>query len=237
MDFNTVALIVVLLGVLTCFKFSMFAQLYLIFFTVVCAYEIGALAGKMGLAPLGRFATFVLMPAMFLFGLNHVQIVVLSVFVEVAIGTTADALFGKKMGALAQVDKNTLRRFQLFGLIISSLCIGIIFWLLIKQFGLGTEYLTVQRAQSRALLVSFKNFNMTVLALGLIFGYFLKLIKVNPALVLGGLLMPFNFSIGLILGGLSTYLVKSREEWEPFWSGVYVSNAVWMLAKALVKIL
>jgi hypothetical protein len=69
------------------------------------------------------------------------------------------------------------------------------------------------------------------------FGYFLKCMKINSALVLGGLLMPFNYSLGLILGGLSTSLVKNRQEWEPFWSGVYVSNAVLMLVKAVVKVL
>jgi hypothetical protein len=37
----------------------------------------------------------------------------------------------------------------------------------------------------------------------------------------------------LIAGGLSTYLVKEKEEQYPFWSGVYATNSLWIFIKML----
>lgn len=59
------ALLLFLIAVLTSFGFSFFTQIYLLIFTFICSYQIIMIAGKIGLAQLGRFATFVLVPALF----------------------------------------------------------------------------------------------------------------------------------------------------------------------------
>ncbi len=231
--FESVLLIISLIGLLTSLKFSPIVQLYLIGFTFICTYQITNIAGKIGLALLGRFATFVMVPAMLLFQLSMTQIVVIALFVEICGGVATDVLFGRKVAHLASIDRKTMQLFQYFGLIVSSLCVGIFFWLLIDRFQLGSSELFAQKAYARALLIDVKHFDVIVLALGLIFGYMLKKIKLNPALVLGGLLMPFNISLGLILGGLCTFFVADRESWYPFWSGIYAANSIWMLFNAL----
>ena len=52
-------------------------------------------------------------------------------------------------------------------------------------------------------------------------------------MVLGGLLMPLNITIGLVIGGLATLFVKDKEEYFPFWSGVFAANSLWMIFQAL----
>lgn len=228
---------VVLLGAfvfLTYFNFSFFSQLYLIIGSFLCAYQVAGIAGKIGLAQLGRFATFVMIPGLLLFGFNAVQLTLVATFVELTAGVATDVLFGRKMAQMGNIKRSEIARFQLFGLVVSALTIGIVFWFLINHFGLGSEQLFAQRAQARALLISVKSFNLYVLALGAVFGAFLKYIKLNPMMVLGGLLMPINYSLSLIAGGLLTFVVNDRERWEPFWSGIFAANSICELIKTII---
>ena len=64
--------------------------------------------------------------------------------------------------------------------------------------------------------------------------YILKYIKLNPMLVLGGLLMPINITLGLVVGGLFALIPQEREDWYPFWSGVFASNSIWMFIRAML---
>jgi hypothetical protein len=175
-----------------------------------------------------------MVPAMLLVGLDSVQLIIIATFVEVCGGVAADALFGHKIAHELRIAPDTLKRYQYLGAFVSSIAAGIIFWLLITHFGLGTEQLFAQKAQARALLINARTFDWWVLALGGLFGLFIKQIKLNPALVLSGILMPFNLSIGLIAGGLLTLLSKDPEEWFPLWSGVFAANSVWMLVRTIL---
>ncbi len=215
------------------FHFSLLSMLFLYVTSFACMYQVAIIAGKFGLAPLGRFATFVMVPAMLFFQLDFVQIVLVATFVEICSGVIADILFGRKMAHLMRLDRRMVCLYQIIGLIVSSCAVGIIFWLLINHFQLGSPELFAYKAQSRQLLIYARQFNVYVLIIGAFCSFLLKYTHVNPMLVLGGILMPLNFSIGLIFGGLMTLLVKNREEWEPFWSGVFAANSIWMLVKAV----
>jgi hypothetical protein len=232
-----VAVLLVNIAVLSYVQFSFVAQAYLLFFTFICTYQMIFIAGKIGLAPLGRFATFVLVPGLFLFSLNTVQITFIATFVEIAGGVACDALFGRKMAYLASFERKQIAFYQWFGLFISCVSIGILCWLLITTFGLGNEpgALTVNRAVSRALLINCKSFDFFVLGLGFIFGYLLTFTRVSPVLVLGGILMQPTVSLMLISGGLLAMLVKNKEDYYPLWSGVFAANSLWMVIKALIK--
>lgn len=219
---------------LTYFDFSAVSQVYLIVFSLVCAYQITNIAGKIGLAQLGRFATFVMVPAILLFKLNFVQTVLVATFVEVCGGVATDVLFGRKVAHLSRIPAKKIKMYQYLGLLVSSVCVGIVFWLLIDHFTLGSPELFAQRAQARQLLIDVKNFDCWVLIVGMLFGYVLKHIKMSPMMVLGGLLMPLNISLGLILGGMLALLTQEKEEWIPFWSGVFASNSIWMLMQTLL---
>lgn len=219
---------------LSYFKFPFITQVYLLIGTLICTYQIAIIAGQIGLAPLGRFATFVMMPAVFLFPLDMLQIVFIATFVEVCGGVAADVLFNLKMGALTRIESQTIKYYQYLGLSVSALTIGIVFWLLIQHLHLGSAELFAYKAQSRQLLLHAKHFDYWVLLIGMIFGALLKYMRVNPMLVLGGLLMPLNLTLGLVIGGLLTLLTNNREEWEPFWSGVFAANSLWMLLRSIM---
>ena len=128
-----------------------------------------------------------------------------------------------------------MRRYQLLGLLISSISIGIIFWFLINHFGLGSSELFAYRAQSRQLLIQAQQFDYTVVLIGALFGLLLQQINLNPMLVLGGLLMPLDITFGLVIGGLLAMVVRDKEAWYPLWSGVFASNSIIMLLRAIFR--
>ncbi|MDR3551442.1 MAG: OPT/YSL family transporter [Candidatus Babeliales bacterium] len=229
-----VILLVALISFLSYLGLSFFAQLYVLIFTAMCTYEIIDQAGKIGLAALGRFATFVMVPGMLLFNLTLVQIVFIAAFVEICGGVAVDVLFGRKLARCADISRSKMERFQWLGLFISALTVGAVFLVLINQFGLGSSELFALKAQNRQLLINAHSFNLYVLLFGFIFGFILKEIKINPSLVLGGILMPINMSLGLIVGGLCALFTTDRERWYPFWSGVFASNSIWMLIRAIL---
>jgi hypothetical protein len=231
--FEGMVIFTLLIAYFVLLNISWLAQLYVVACTIIVTYQLAIIAGKMGLAPLGRFATFVMVPALFLFNLDAVTIIIIATFVEICGGVTADALFGIKMAQLGDIGLTRLKRYQYAGLCVAAASIGIIFWLLISHFGLGSVELFAQKAQARALLINARSFNLMVVIIGLLFGMALKYIKLNPALILSGILMPLNLSLGLIVGGSMTLAVHDKEEWYPFWSGVFASNSIWMLLKTL----
>jgi hypothetical protein len=218
---------------LSYFNFPYTTQLYLIVCTIITTYQISAIAGRVGLALLGRFATFVMVPAMLIFNLTYVHLVFIATFVEMSGGVATDILFGRKLAQLAGISQAVIRRYQLLGLVVSSLAIGIVFWLLINHFGLGSPELFAYRAQSRQLLIQAQQFDYTVMIFGALFGLLLKQINLNPMLVLGGLLMPFDITFGLVLGGILALFSRDKEEWYPFWSGVFASNSIVMLLRSV----
>lgn len=224
-------------AILSYFNFSILSQLYLLIFTFIWSYQLMLIAGKFGIAPLGRYATFVLVPGMIIFGYTAMQITIVSTYVEIAGGVACDALFGRKMAQLASIDKHVIQRYQWLGLLVSVLAIGAIFWVFISHFGIGLEpgALVAARAANRALLVSVQSFDIGALILGVIFGYVLSFTSLNTALLLGGILSSVDTTLMLVLGGLSTYLVKEKEEWYPFWSGVFAASSLWMLVRAFVR--
>lgn len=229
-----IVIIGLLIAMLTLTHFSWPAQLFVITATAIASYQIIVIAGKIGLATMGRFATFVMVPALLLFGCDGIQATIISTLVGIAGGVGTDLLFGRKMGRMSGLQSTEVHRFQLLGIITSSVVIGIIVWLLVNQFGLGSPELFAQRAQARALLLGCTHFNYVVLAVGMVFGFLLHQFKINELLVLGGLLMPIDYSLALIVGGFISYYLIDQKEGEPFFSGMFAANSIWMLIQAML---
>lgn len=216
-------------------NFSLMAQIYVLVFSFVCTYQLIIIAGKIGLAPLGRFATFVMVPGMFLFGFDKLQTVLVAAFVEMAGGVASDALFGRKTALLASIDMRRVVRYQWFGLLISACAIGGIFWLLIAHFGLGAEGLAVNKAAGRALLINIQSFDLYALAMGFIFGFAISYTSVSAPLMLSGIVMQPYMSLLLIAGGFLAYAFKNKEEYYPLCSGIFAASSIWMLIKAFLQ--
>jgi hypothetical protein len=219
---------------LSYFDFGWSAQLYLLVATIIAGYQLLLIGGRTGLAPMGRFATFILVPGLLLFRFNAVQIALVSTFVEICGGVAVDTLFGRRMALTAQLDHKKIVIFQWIGLIVSALSIGFFFWLLTSTWQLGSAKLIAQRAHMRALMVGGLSFDFFALLVGALCGAILKEWKVNTALVLTGILMPLESSLILAVGGLSTYLVQEPERYYPLWSGVFAAGSLWIIFQALL---
>ena len=219
---------------LSWFKFSIPLQVYLIAFTVVCTYQLLVIGGELGIAPVARFATFVMMPALFIFNPDYAQLTLISTFVEVCGGVAVDILFGRKLAQLSGLESKKVESFQWLGLIISALSVGIVFWFLITKFGLGSTGLITQRSQTRALTIQFQNFDFHAMILGALFGSLLNEFKMNPIMVLGGILMPMEWVLMLIAGGALAAMIKNAKDYQVFWSGVFAVNSIVMIIKAFI---
>lgn len=207
------------------YSFSLTGSLYLFMGALICAYQLSYVAGKIGLAPLGRFATFVMVPGMLVFGWNPLQITLVATFVELVGGITVDNLQGKKALQLSGITPRYYVIYQYVALCAASCAVAFFFYYFINHYELGTSVLSAQRAQARALLLQVATVDIWVLLWGVIIGLILKQLSCNPVLVLTGLLMDFSLLLPLIVGGLAALYSKNSKQYEPFFSGIYVANA------------
>ncbi len=214
---------------LTYLKFSFVSQVLLLVFIVLATYQISYLAAKLGLVSFGRFATFIMLPMMMIFKLDAIQITMICVFFNVCAATASDLLFDYKVGELCSLDFEKIHKYQWLGLIVTSLTIGFILWILFTHFQLGSSDLFAQRGKSRALLIQSLSFDWKIVLMGFFYGVILKKLKVSPTMVFGGILMPNNLTIGLVVGAIVSYFTKNADERMPFWSGVFAGESIWIL--------
>ncbi|HTM06300.1 MAG TPA: hypothetical protein VL201_03585 [Patescibacteria group bacterium] len=216
-------------------KLSFLVQLYVLSSTFLCVYQMIVIGATMGIAPLGRFATFVMVPALFLFSLDYVQLICIATFVEVAGGTAVDILFSRKASALAGIPRSYIMRMQYLGLCMASVGCAVIFLFLSSKFQLGSSVLGAYKAQARALLIHAHQFNYIVVLLGIFGGWILGKCKINPSMVLGGILMPIDYSLALIIGGYIAQCFHKKDEYVPFASAIFAANSLWMLIRGCLS--
>jgi len=70
--------------------------------------------------------------------------------------------------------------------------------------------------------------------LGALFGSLLNEFKMNPIMVLGGILMPMEWVLMLIAGGALAAMIKNAKDYQVFWSGVFAVNSIVMIIKAFI---
>lgn len=208
-----------------CYHFSFLSSSYLFVASLLCAYQISFIAGKIGLALLGRFATFVMVPGMILFGWNPLQVTIVATCVELIGGIAVDNLQCRKTLQLANMDNRRYMLYQYVALVSAACAIALFFYYFVTYYELGSSVLCAQRAQARALLLQVATVDMGVLVWGIIVGLLLKQFSCNPVLVLSGLLMPFSLLMPLIVGGVVALSIKKHKQYEPFFSGIYIANA------------
>ena len=214
-------------------QFYFVEQIYLIIFASLAAYYMTVSAGSIGIAQIGRFATFVILPAMYFFDLSYFHVIVVSTFVSVCSGVVVDLLFGYKLAQLANLSYEKIVKYQVCGFIISAVGVGFVFWFYINHFGLGTPELFAQKAQARSLLIQLNMFDYTVVGVGVLYGLLLNRFGIAPLIVFGGVILP-SYMVGwLVLAGAVSYLVADQERHYPFWFGLYAMHAVFMMIQAL----
>lgn len=204
--------------------------------TIVACQQLAVIAGKMGIAPLGRYATFIMVPALVGFNVSPLLATLISAYVEIAGGVAADVLFGITLSDKAQVSRRRTFFYQIVGIIAAAVFCSALLLLLIHAFGLGSPELFALKAKNRAWLITAHAFDLRLIGVGSLFAALLSYFSVNPVLVLGGLAMPVDASLLLAAGGGATYLAHDPRDWYPFLSGVFAVSSLWMVIKALITL-
>lgn len=216
---------------------SLLTAIFVVIATFVCCQQLALIAGRMGIAPLGRYATFVMVPALLIFRVSPLHATLIATYVEIAGGVSADALFGLKLARLADETNARVRRYQIIGLVIAALLCGILMIALINAFGLGSPELFALKARNRAWLITAYSFDWRLIAMGSLFAALLSVVSINPVLVLGGLAMPADASLMLAAGGALSYAASRPSQWYPLWSGIFAASSLWMIGKALLVLI
>jgi uncharacterized oligopeptide transporter (OPT) family protein len=215
--------------------FSAAEQAFFLVATTIATYSINRIGGQIGLIQLGRFATFILIPMLFIFNLDHLKITMICVFFNICAATSSDLLFDYKSGQLCSISRSKTHIAQWIGLIVVSISMGFILHLLFSNFTVGSSELFAHRGKVKAMLVQSLNFNVYILSIGFLYGYILKKLKISPTMTLGGIVMPNNVTIGLIFGGLLSVVFKGWKSASPFCSGVFATESLWIIISTLLK--
>jgi hypothetical protein len=215
-------------------QLSFLSMIYVAASTALWMQSVIILAGRTGIAPLGRFATFVMVPGLLLFGHTPVQASMIAFFVELAIGQVADLLFSRKMAHELGIQQGAIVRAQVLGLVVCAAVLGLVVWLLATSYGLGSSVLTAQKAYSRSLLISAFSFDLKALGCGLVYAWLLGRLGINGALALSGIVMPYDYSLLLIIGGYAARWTKNPERYHPFFSGIFAAASLIMVIRSFL---
>ena len=221
------------------FNFSLIAILYTIICAALCSYQVMVIAGKIGMAFLGRFATFVLLPGLILFRYSFVQAVLVTSFVELFSGISADMMFGQHLAQQAKISHTKIYIAQIFGLIAASITIAFVVWVLAYAGELGSSSLPAQRAAMRALLIKgVGSFNSIFVVIGAVSAFIAHyFFRVNNMMILSGLLLPYEVIIPLVAGSLLNFFMSKRKQYYPLFAGIFSMSSLWLVGKVILQLL
>lgn len=216
---------------LSYYGFTVLQQAILIACTVLTTRALVTFMVKTGLAPYGRFMTFVMVPMMLAFALSYTQITLLCVYVAVAGAVACDLITQWKVGQLAGVSFTRISRAQFWGLVVAAIAAGCFFWILSSTLSLGSGVLAAHRGRSRALLLLSLSCHILPAIVGAVFSTALSFFGMNAMLVFGGLVMPNSITIGLLAGALLASRIENPRRFFPVCSGIFAGKALWVVAQ------
>ncbi|MBS1987967.1 OPT/YSL family transporter [Candidatus Dependentiae bacterium] len=216
--------------------FSLFAGLSFLILSGIATYHICVISGHIGMVQFGRFSTFIMIPMLLFFTLLPQHLTLICIFFHICAASASDYLFDYNIFHIGRYPKKHLVAYQLIGLVVTALSIGVIFWLLFTNFQLGSPDLFGQRGRTKALLIQTLSFDYFTLVFGFFYGFLLKKFRISPAMTLGGLLMPASLLWSLVGGGLISALPVNKERYAPFCAGVLTSESMWVIVTIVSKI-
>jgi hypothetical protein len=209
--------------------------IYLVLAIGMAVYQMTLIAGNIGLVQFGRFATFVMLPALVFFSVTPVQAIIISVVVSVVGAAASNILFQFRLADDFKIARSTMYKIQLVSSVLGAVSVAVVFWLLCSHLTLGTQEFFAFRGYSRALLIQSFNFDVLSVGIGLLFGLILRYTGAAPSMVLGGLLMPPGLVVAFVLGAAISYFVKNPREHMATASGVFAAEAVWIFVRILLR--
>lgn len=228
--------LLVSVAMLSMFGFSPIQAIFISVGSIISSIEISRFVLGYGLAPFGRFATFIMFPAIALFTMGGLQTTLLCVFVGIACAAAANLTIQNGISKLKNIDAVELKIHHWLGILISSLSVGIIFWLLCTNLKIGTSELFAQRGRIRAIMIATPEFNRWFMLLGGFFGFLMKKLNFPITMVFGGLMMPKDLTIGLILGAFFRKILAKTQKIENFWTGVFIGESIFITIALIIRL-
>ncbi len=221
---------------LTFFGFSPIQAIFLSIGSIISSVEISRFLLGYGLAPFGRFATFLMFPAIAIFTLDSLHITLLCIFVSISCAAAANLTIQNGIAKIKNIDATELKAHHWLGILICSVFVGIIFWILCTNLNIGTSELFAQRGRMRAIMVTTPSFNRLFMLFGGLFGLLMKKLNFPITMVFGGLMMPKDLTIGLILGAFFRKILTKTQKTENFWTGVFVGESIVITVSLIIRL-
>ncbi len=216
--------------------FSPIQAIFVSIGSIIASVEISRFVLGYGLAPFGRFASFLMFPAIAIFPLGGLQTTLLCVFVSIACAAAANLTIQNGVAKITQIDSKELKMHHWLGIFVCALSVGIIFWVLCTNLNLGTSELFAQRGRMRAILINTPSFNRWFMLLGGLFGFIMQRLKLQITMVFGGLMMPKDLTFGLICGAILRKFFDKKESVENFWTGAFIGESLIITLTLIIRL-
>jgi len=221
-------------AVLYSWNVSWIQQLYVLISLFFLCSVVAFIVGEVGVVEVQSFVNFIILPFTYFFFVSSMSALVIIVFCTVCVGVVVDLFFSYKLAHLAKIPYMRILKYQLLGFFVAATCVGFILWWYIYVFKLGSTHLLAEQALSQEILITFANYNYKILAMGFAYVAVLSFFCKEILVIIGGIMMPVSMSFWLILAGGFSYFIKKREQFYPFWFGVYASHSLWMIIRVLM---
>lgn len=209
--------------------------IFLIAALCVAVYQMTLVSGQIGLVQFGRYATFLMLPALFFFYVSPFQAIVISSIVCIVGAAAANLLFQYRLADDLNISRSTMYNIQLASNVLGAASIGVVFVLLCSHLSLGSPEFLGFRCYARALLIQSFSFDVLSVGIGVAWGIVLKLFGASPAMVLGGILMPRELVAAFALGAGLSVLTSNPRDHMATASGVFAAEAIWIFIQILLK--
>ncbi|MBM3894276.1 hypothetical protein FJ366_01630 [Candidatus Dependentiae bacterium] len=210
-----------------------FLILFLFGAVLVAVYQMTLMAGQIGLVQFGRFATFVMLPALVFFRVSAFHAVLVSAAVSISGAVAGSMLFQYRLADELKMKRSTMYWIHVAAICLASIFVVAGFFILCSHLQLGSAEFFGFRGYARALLIKSFDFDLLSLVFGLMVGIVLRFCKMSPSMVLGGLLMPKELVFAFLFGAGINQVLGKDKKYMPIASGVFAAEAIWIFLSIL----
>lgn len=195
--------------------------------------HLGHFAQMTGLAPYGRYMTLVMLLLLSLPGQAPVALILVCVIIGVVGAALVQGFFARQWGSLHGIAPASVERLLHGSLLLAAVVVPWGVWFLSTHYTLGVAPLIAHRGLSRALLMTAFSWHSSLVAIGVGLGCVLQLVRLNPFLLFGGLIMPYSMAVPLGIGSLCARWIAWRSEGEIVAVGLLIGDILLQIVRSV----
>lgn len=198
--------------------------------------EIAKFSAKAGLAPLGRFTSFVMIPLWILFQPGPKTLIWICLFTATACATVVQLLFQTKIAELSAEQEQQIIRRHFWSIPFVFICVAVAFYFFLSFLTLGSSRLFSMRGQMKAALLNIDSINPVFVGIGAVIAMICKFFKISEMFLLTGIVMPMPMSLSMLAGACMNYFKSKNNQTEAASSGILVGESLAVIAYLLMQI-